>query len=202
MLFSRNQTFLKHLDRAAPLQLVRRTPSLSRAEIAKRTGLTKSTVGSPVGELVAEGWLSQGSVVANITGRPSTPLSLNDDQLVILGAELGRDSTSVLPVTPGGQLLDRQYVNLDRGAGHTPYSPEEVIANPVNIFNPASVIVGGALAELGDALLQPPCEEARRFGFASVTPCSSGRDACALGAARWVMHDAFSHTSPARLAGD
>ena len=71
-------TRLKRLNRMAIVELVKRHPGISRAEVVERSGLTKSTVSVLVQGLIAEGWLREGaSPTSSEIGRPRTPLTLD-----------------------------------------------------------------------------------------------------------------------------
>ena len=54
-----DQSLLKRINRMALVRLVKAEPGLSRVDLANRTGLTKTTVGMQVQELIDEGWLRQ-----------------------------------------------------------------------------------------------------------------------------------------------
>ena len=100
------KTLLKRLNRAAILRLVWEQPGISRSVVAQKIGITKSTVSQLVAELEAERWLSSGTGgVGNAPGRPSIPLSLNADQLVLIGVELGLESINAVAVDPFGRVL-------------------------------------------------------------------------------------------------
>lgn len=100
------KTLLKRLNRAAILRLVWEHPGISRSAVAGRIGITKSTVSQLVAELEAERWLSSGAGGAgNAPGRPSIPLTLNADQLALIGVELGLESINAVAVDPFGRVL-------------------------------------------------------------------------------------------------
>jgi len=84
-----DQSYLKHLNRAALLDHVRREPGLTRAELATRLQITKVTVGSTVQALLDEGWLSEGDLQHGNLGRPGRALYLDEDHHLVLGAEVG-----------------------------------------------------------------------------------------------------------------
>lgn len=54
--------FLKRLNRSAILELVRRFPGLTRADIATQAQLTKATVGAGVQSLLELNWLREGEL--------------------------------------------------------------------------------------------------------------------------------------------
>ena len=105
------KTLLKRLNRAAILRLVWEQPGISRSAVATKIGITKSTVSQLVAELEAERWLSSGSSDAgHAPGRPSIPLTLNADQLVLIGVELGLASINAVAVDPFGRVLAQSKV--------------------------------------------------------------------------------------------
>ena len=90
----------------ALVRVVQRWPGLSRAELAKETGLTKSTVSLLIQDLIDEGWLSESDIQATgAIGRRPTPLFLNAARLAMLGAEVSLDSIHVLTVSLLGEVL-------------------------------------------------------------------------------------------------
>ena len=99
-------SLLKRINRMALVRLVKAEPGLSRADLAKRTGLTKSTVSVLVAELVDEGWLREGSPPAGQgLGRRPTPLAIDPSRLGLLGAELGVDYLNVVACSLRGEVL-------------------------------------------------------------------------------------------------
>jgi len=102
-----DQSLLKQINRMALVRAIQRQPSLSRADLAKATGLTKSTVSMLVQELIDEGWLSESEVqTTGALGRRPTPLHLDRLRSVLIGAEIGVEAISVVAVSLGGDLLD------------------------------------------------------------------------------------------------
>ena len=59
-----DQSLLKRINRMALVGLVKAQPGVSRADLAKHTGLTKSTVSILVKGLIHEGWLCERAVPA------------------------------------------------------------------------------------------------------------------------------------------
>lgn len=73
-----------------------------------------------------------------------------------------------------------------------------LIANLISTFNTTRVIVGGPVAELDEALLEPALAEVRQrtlvqiLSGISIQRCAYGRNACAVGAAAYVLHALLS----------
>lgn len=101
-----DQQLVKRINRSVLLQLIRKQSGLSRAQLAKESGLTKSTVSFLVRELLRDGWLTEGDVArAQGLGRPSTPLSIDATRRVLVGVEVAVDVLRVVGVTLTGQVL-------------------------------------------------------------------------------------------------
>ena len=105
------QQFLKRRNRMALVRLVKARPGLSRAELAKHSGLTKSTVSVLASELIDEGWLREdGASVAQRLGRRPTPIVLDPTRLALLGAELGVDYLNVVACNLQGETAWSRHV--------------------------------------------------------------------------------------------
>jgi predicted NBD/HSP70 family sugar kinase len=101
-----DQSLLKRLNRAALVRLIKAQPGLSRVDLAKRTGLTKTTVGALVQELIEEGWLRQSvPLVSRGVGRRPSPLSLDSARIGLLGAEVAVDYLNVIACNLQGNIL-------------------------------------------------------------------------------------------------
>ena len=67
---------------------------MSRAEMARRTGLSRSTVSTVVADLVREGLVQEAGearVSGTSGGRPATPLVLNPATGAVLAVDLAPD---------------------------------------------------------------------------------------------------------------
>jgi len=117
-----DQQLLKRRNRMTLVRLVKAQPGLSRAELAKRSGLTKSTVSVLASELIEEGWLREddASTVQRLGRRP-TPLVLDPSRLALLGAELGVDYLNVVACNLQGKIswsshVPYHHADVDRSA--------------------------------------------------------------------------------------
>src|SRR5262245_41299248 len=92
-----DQRLVKHINRMALLRVLRGEPGLSRADLSVRSGLTRSTVGLLIRELLEEGWLVEDAAcVTRARGRRPTPLGFDSRRIVLLGAELAPDAICVV----------------------------------------------------------------------------------------------------------
>jgi len=100
-----SQQLLKVINRMALVRHLCAHPGLSRADLAGAVGLTKSTVSLLVRELVGEGWLAEREVVATgDLGRRPTPLFIDPERLLLLGAEVGIESVRVVATSLTGEV--------------------------------------------------------------------------------------------------
>lgn len=85
---------VRHINETRAIQELFRAGPMSRAELARRLALTRSTAGNIVVELVRQGLVVEGSDVEqadNRTGRPGLLVALRADHAHFLGAEIGVD---------------------------------------------------------------------------------------------------------------
>lgn len=91
-----NQTRVRAYNERLVLSLVRRHGSLSKAEIARRAGLSAQTVSVIMRALEKDGLLTRGSPQRGRVGQPSIPMSLNPDGVLSLGLKIGRRSADLI----------------------------------------------------------------------------------------------------------
>ncbi len=86
---------VRRMNKALLLNQLRLAEPRSRAELAKRTGLTRSTVSSIIAELIAEGFVRETELQKDRVGRPGMQLELNPLGGAAVGVEAGVDFISV-----------------------------------------------------------------------------------------------------------
>ena len=103
-----NQSGLREFNERLILQVIRRANSISKAEIARKTGLTAQTVSVIVNRLLDEGLLrkERRRRVSGKVGQPAVPIALNPDGAYSIGVKIGRRSLDVLLVDFVGEVLD------------------------------------------------------------------------------------------------
>jgi predicted NBD/HSP70 family sugar kinase len=117
MLITGDQQLLRQMNRMALVRRLAHEPQLSRADLAVELGLTKSTVGLLVKELVEEGWLNESELVSTGSlGRRPTPLHIDGRRLALIGADMGVDIARVVVTTLLGDVVDRAEVSYDNAA--------------------------------------------------------------------------------------
>jgi predicted NBD/HSP70 family sugar kinase len=107
----------------AVLRVVREAGTITRAELARRTGLGRSTVAQRVDALLKHGLLYEAGESASTGGRPPTALAFNDRSGVVLCADLGATHSRLAVTDLGGAPLAERATDLDIARG-----PEPVLA--------------------------------------------------------------------------
>lgn len=78
------------------LDLIRNHQPVSRADLARRSGLQRSTVSLIVDQLIADRWVAEGALRKSPRGRKPTSLYLNADRAAIIGIDLRPGTTRIV----------------------------------------------------------------------------------------------------------
>lgn len=87
-----------------------RAGALSKAEIARVTGLSGQAASVIVNRLIEAGLVVKRDKVRKLVGQPSTPIAANPDGAFALGVKIGRRSTEAVLVNLLGEILARREV--------------------------------------------------------------------------------------------
>jgi predicted NBD/HSP70 family sugar kinase len=117
----------RQINRRIALNLIRRHQPVSRAQLARRSGLQRSTVSAITGQLISEGWVTEGASRATGRGRRPRFLHLNVERAGILAVDLRPGSTRM---ALGG--LDARFVM--QTSWPTPASPAQFFDEVVRTF--------------------------------------------------------------------
>jgi predicted transcriptional regulator len=85
----------RQINRRIALNFIRRHQPMSRADLARHSGLQRSTVSAIIDQLIAEGWVTEGAVGRAPRGRRPRFLHLNVERAGILGVELRPETTTL-----------------------------------------------------------------------------------------------------------
>lgn len=95
----------RDINRRIMLNLVRKHQPVSRADLARHSGLQRSTVSAIAGELLAEHWLREGAIGQSNRGRKPRFLHLNADRVGIFGVNVRRGLTHLALADIAGEFL-------------------------------------------------------------------------------------------------
>lgn len=117
-----NQVRVRAYNERLVLSVVRRHRGLSKADIARRTGLSAQTVSVIMRALEKDGLLMRGEPMRGKVGQPSIPMYLNPEAVFSFGVKIGRRSADLV-------LMD--FVGKIRKTLHRTYRyphPEEILS--------------------------------------------------------------------------
>jgi predicted NBD/HSP70 family sugar kinase len=110
----------RDINRRIVLNLIRGHQPISRADLARHSGLQRSTVSVIAEQLISERWVTEGANGHTLRGRRPTFLHLNKGRVGIIGINV-RPATTTLALAD----LDANFVAQESLA--TPPSPEQFI---------------------------------------------------------------------------
>ncbi len=109
---TRNAEYTKEYNRKMFLRLLRIEPT-SRADIARKMGLTRAATTLIADELLGEGIIRENPASATGRGRAPVPLALREDAGYAVGVYLNRDGCTVAIVDICGNVLLKQRLLLE-----------------------------------------------------------------------------------------
>ena len=110
----------RDINRRIVLNLIRSRQPISRADLARLSGLQRSTVSLITEQLIAEKWVVEGSTGRLPRGRRPTFLRLND-QRAIIGIDIRPVQTTVALADVNGRFLSQE-------AKPTPSDPQVAVS--------------------------------------------------------------------------
>lgn len=117
---------LKRQNRQLILSFINNEKEVSRATLARRSGLSRTTISNIIKELIGVGLIKETGDLASSGGRPGTRLELTHNQWFAMGAELRNQEWIIVLISLQAEIIQRKVI-------------------PVNIEDPISAI--GLLCE-------------------------------------------------------
>jgi predicted NBD/HSP70 family sugar kinase len=101
-------------------RMIASSPGISRADLARSTGLARSTVSQLLQPLLDANLVQEQTTNANSRGRPSTLLTLNSRAGVVLVADMGATHGRLVVCDLAQRRLAEQIFSIDIGLGPEP----------------------------------------------------------------------------------
>lgn len=122
---------MKQLNVSAVLRIIRDNGSLSRAEIAKLTGLTPASVTNITKILIEDKFLIESKIGESSGGRPPIILELNPDARYVIGIGIGVGVIDVVITNLLAKIISKKSMII----GDERYDYNLVFAELVNLIN-------------------------------------------------------------------
>jgi predicted NBD/HSP70 family sugar kinase len=166
---------LRERNRTLVLAALRRGGGVSRAELARRTGLSRSTISTVVADLVAAGIATEaGAGAPEGVGRPGVPVTLNAAAGAAVGIAVGPASARVVLADLGHAVLAEDEVALPEP--WTVAELVEAVAAAVHGELARAGVVAGRLIGAGVAIPAPVDRDDAQIGESSTIPALAGSD--------------------------
>lgn len=107
-----DQVLVKQINKMLVLNTIYKEKPISRAEIAKLTGLNKSTVSALVDELLSEGLILEIGIGESQGGRKPINLSINKEIGSVIGIDLGVNYISSILTNFAGHILWEKRITI------------------------------------------------------------------------------------------
>ena len=122
---------MKHLNVSAVLKVIKDNGSLSRAEIAKLTGLTPASVTNITKFLIEDKFLIESKVGESSGGRPPIILELNADARYVIGVGIGVGVIDVVITNLSANIIIKKSIIIEDER----YDYDLVFKKLVNLIN-------------------------------------------------------------------
>lgn len=140
---------MKSVNKTAILNKIRLAGPISRADIAKETGITPPTVSTIVKELMAENLVAESRLGKSKGGRKPTLLLLKEDGSYVIGVDAGSKTIKAIVSDLVGHVLTRAEVEI------YPHSTNEAFLEQM------TAVIRTVLSEIADQ-----CEKVLGIGVA------------------------------------
>lgn len=105
------------------LRLLLKQDSISRVELSRMTGLTKTTVSSIINEFIALGIVEESSTISTgNVGKSPTPLHIRKDAVYTIGVHLGRQGVKTVLMDARMNIISRE-----KGLSYEKSGPKSVL---------------------------------------------------------------------------
>ena len=135
---------VRDINRRVVLNLIRTRQPVSRADLARASGLQRSTISLVVEQLIAENWVLAGPMGRLPRGRRPTFLRLNDDR-VIIGVDIRPAQTTVALADANGKFTSQEVMG-------TPTDPKLALSRLIDSIQRINSCRGKMIEGVGISL--------------------------------------------------
>jgi predicted NBD/HSP70 family sugar kinase len=178
---------LRRLNRTRVVDALRRQGTASRAELVRATGLSRTTVGGVVAELLERGLVVEQPPAAGAgRGRPPVRVRLDASVGAAVGIDFGHRHLRVAAADLSSQLLAERWIELD--VDHDAGDAMDAAVDLVEEVLAAANVGRGRVIGAGLGLPGPIDARSGRVGSSVILPGWAGVDAGVALAQRLGLH--------------
>jgi predicted NBD/HSP70 family sugar kinase/DNA-binding XRE family transcriptional regulator len=162
--------WLRHRNRERVIAVLRGQGGISQADIARATGLSRTTVSTVIGELKESGLVSDVNPSWSHPrgGRPAVQLVLQDPSMVVAGVDFGHSHVAIALADLGHNVLGERRCDLD-----VTHRATEALDTAARMFNELRVELGVELRNVigaGIGIPGPVDRPSGKAGSATILP--------------------------------
>lgn len=113
--------FIKELNYKTVLDTIRTNGSVSRADLSRLTGLTRSTCTVICDRMLKQGIIIETGTIGSTGGRPPILLQINNRAGAVLGLKMMEDMIAGATVDLGGNIIHQQSISMKSELEPEPY---------------------------------------------------------------------------------
>jgi predicted NBD/HSP70 family sugar kinase len=136
-------------NRALVLQTIHRNAPISRAEIARQSGLTKPGIARIVDRLLDEGLIMEARRRHGLRGQPAIEIEINPEGCFSIGVDIDRDHLTILAVDATGSVRGRVH---HEKSFMLPDEFVELTADAISYFRRSHLIDEARVSGIGVAI--------------------------------------------------
>ncbi|ABX07193.1 MAG TPA: ROK family transcriptional regulator [Herpetosiphon sp.] len=140
-------SLMRELNRALVLQLIRREGRISRADIAKHTKLSRSTVSSIINDLIDASLVTETGIGTSKGGRRPIILEFNYQANYIIGLDVSRNAVSAVITDLNARICSRRQISFNVNDGPTVGMP--LIKQLISTMLTESPVGRGRISAIG-----------------------------------------------------
>lgn len=140
-------SLMRELNRALVLQLIRREGRISRADIAKYTQLSRSTVSSIITDLLEDSLVTETGIGTSKGGRRPIILEFNYQANYIIGLDVSRNSVTAVITDLNARVCARQHIPFNVNDG--PQVGMPIIKQLISTMLKDSPVARGKISAIG-----------------------------------------------------
>ncbi len=150
----------RDINRGVLLNLIRRRQPISRADLARLSGLQRSTVSLIIEQLIREKWVVNGPLGRLPRGRRPTFLRLNDRRAIVV-ADLRPSQTTVAIADVNGRFLSQEAMQTSGQPAKTAAKLASLIkhqmqSHPELVFEGIGISLPGRVDAVSDRIVFAP----------------------------------------------
>jgi len=115
-------SLIKRINSTLIINTIREHGRISRADIAKVTGLTRATVTNLTASLIEKGFIKEAHLGSSSGGRKPILLEMDDSKHITCGVYIDSEFSDIYLTNINGKILEKRRITFDKGT-----SPAEVI---------------------------------------------------------------------------